>query len=78
MLAEARSVSQGIDGLQAKVKGLLEDLEAQVELAVDVMLPSKWLGEALSAFYAEFPTVALNLHVEALGRSLCLCWIVRR
>src|SRR3546814_11148588 len=67
VLAEARSISQGIDGLRAKVKGLSEGLEAQVDLAIDVMLPSKWLGEALSAFYAEFPTVALNLHVAALG-----------
>src|SRR3546814_5720413 len=36
------------------------------------MLPSKWLAEALSAFYAEFPTVALNLHVEALGAVTAL------
>jgi DNA-binding transcriptional LysR family regulator len=72
VLAEARAIGQGIDGLRAKVKGLLEGLEAQVDLAVDVMLPSKWLGEALGAFYAEFPTVALNLHVEALGAVTAL------
>ncbi len=72
VLAEARAISQGIDGLRAKVKGLSEGLEAQVDLAIDVMLPSKWLGEALSAFYAEFPTVALNLHVEALGAVTAL------
>lgn len=67
VLAEARSIGQGINGLRAKVKGLLEGLEARVDLAIDVMLPSKWLGETLRAFYQEFPTVALNLHVEALG-----------
>lgn len=72
VLAEARSIGQGIDGLRAKVKGLLEGLEAQVDLAIDVMLPSKWLGGVLRAFSAEFPTVALNLHVEALGAVTAL------
>ncbi|MGS1016695.1 LysR family transcriptional regulator [Allosphingosinicella humi] len=72
VLAEARSIGQGIDGLRAKVKGLLQGLEAQVDIAVDVMLPSAWLGEALRAFYEEFPTVALNLHVEALGAVTAL------
>ena len=72
VLAEARSIGQGVDGLRAKVRGLLQGLEAQVDLAVDVMLPSAWLGEALRAFYEEFPTVALNLHVEALGAVTAL------
>jgi len=67
VLAEARTVAQGIDGLRAKVKGLLDGLEAEVHLAVDVMLPTRRLGEVLRAFRAEFPTVTLRLHVEALG-----------
>ncbi|MBU3078933.1 LysR family transcriptional regulator [Sphingomonas quercus] len=67
VLAEARAVSQGIDGLRAKVKGLLDGLEAEVNLAVDVMLPSERLGRVLRAFNAAFPTVSLRLHVEALG-----------
>lgn len=72
VLAEARAIGKGIDGLRAKVKGLLGGLEAQVDLAIDVMLPSAWLGETLRAFYAAFPTVALNLHVEALGAVAAL------
>lgn len=72
VLAEARSIGKGIDGLRAKVKGLLGGLEPRVDLAIDVMLPSVWLGEALRAFSAEFPTVALNLHVEALGAVMGL------
>ncbi|WP_084579670.1 LysR family transcriptional regulator [Sphingomonas azotifigens] len=67
VLAEARTVAQGIDGLRAKVKGLLDGLEAEVHLAVDVMLPTRRLGEVLRAFRAEFPTVTMRLHVEALG-----------
>ncbi|MBT0670172.1 LysR family transcriptional regulator [Novosphingobium profundi] len=72
VLAEARAIGQGMNSLRARVKGLLEGLEAQVDLAIDVMLPSQWLGDALRAFYLEFPTVTLNLHVEALGAVTAL------
>jgi DNA-binding transcriptional LysR family regulator len=67
VLSEARTVSLGIDNLRAKVRGLLQGLEAEVALAVDVMLPTTRLVDAMQAFEAEFPTVALCLHVEALG-----------
>jgi DNA-binding transcriptional LysR family regulator len=67
VLAEARDIAAGIDGLRAKVKGLLEGLEAQVDLVVDVMLPSERLAGVLRAFAVEYPTVQLNLHVETLG-----------
>ncbi len=67
LLAEARTISMGIDGLRAKAKGLLDGLEAEVDLAVDVMLPTDRLGKVLHAFATEFPTVQLRLHVEALG-----------
>ena len=67
VLAEARAIGEGVDGLRAKVKGLLEGLEAEVNLAVDVMLPAPRLGTILRAFRTEFPTVSLRLHVEALG-----------
>ncbi len=67
VLAEARGVSRGIEALRAKVKGLSQGLEAEVNLAVDVMWPSVGLARVLRAFAAEFPTVALRLHVEALG-----------
>src|SRR4051812_34097384 len=72
VLAEARTVAHGMDGLRAKVKGLLEGLEAEVSLAVDVMLPTARLGAVLRAFRAEFPTVTLRLHVEALGAVTAL------
>lgn len=67
VLAEVRAIDEGFDGLRAKVKGLLEGLEAEVNLAVDVMLPAARLGSVLRAFSVEFPTVTLRLHVEALG-----------
>lgn len=67
MLAEARTVARGMDGLRARAKGLHEGLEAEIGFVVDVMLPSARLGAALRAFNERFPTVALRLHVEALG-----------
>ncbi|WP_420144564.1 LysR family transcriptional regulator [Sphingobium sp.] len=67
LLGEVRTISDGIDGLRAKVKGLLDGLEAEIDLAVDVMLPSERLGKLLRAFATQFPTVQLRLHVEALG-----------
>jgi len=67
VLAEARTIGESVDGLRAKVKGLLEGLEAEVNLAVDVMLPVARLGLILRRFRAEYPTVSLRLHVEALG-----------
>ncbi len=67
VLADARRLAQGVDGLRARVKGLLEGLEAELAIAVDVMLPTDRLVAALTAFQAEYPTVAVRLHVEALG-----------
>jgi len=67
VLAEARSIYSGIDGLRAKVRGLLHGLEAEVHLVLDVMLPSQRVVDALKAFREAFPTVSLHLHIEALG-----------
>jgi DNA-binding transcriptional LysR family regulator len=72
VLAEARSVAEGIDGLKARVLGLRRGLEAEVALAVDVMLPAARLADVLKAFGSAFPTVALRLHVEALGAVAAL------
>ncbi|MGV6873758.1 LysR family transcriptional regulator [Pseudochelatococcus sp. B33] len=67
VLAEARALAHGIEGLRAKVKGLLDGLEAEVDVAVDVMIPAERIGRMLRTFADEYPTVALRLHVEALG-----------
>ena len=67
VLVDARALLAGIDGMKARVQGWQEGLEAEVALAVDVMLPTERLVDALSAFRAAFPTVTLRLHVEALG-----------
>src|ERR1700761_8565095 len=40
VLAEARTVTSGIDGLRARARGLLQGLEAEVHLVIDVLLPA--------------------------------------
>jgi len=67
VLSEARAVKLGVDTLRARVKGIQSGLETEVSLAVDVMLPTVRLVDALQAFQAAFPTIPLRLHVEALG-----------
>ena len=72
ILADARVVASGIAALHARAKGLTEGLEAEVSLAVDVMLPAERLSEILRAFASEFPTVPLRLHIEAMGAVAAL------
>lgn len=67
VLGEARGVIRGVDMLRARVQGLMEGLEPEVTLAVDVMLPTPRLVDALQGFQETFPTVPLRLHVETLG-----------
>jgi DNA-binding transcriptional LysR family regulator len=67
VLAEARNVTDGIAGLRAKVKNLIQGLEAEIHLALDVMLPTHRVVDALKAFRETFPTVSLRLYTEALG-----------
>lgn len=67
VLAEARTIANGMHGLRARVKGLLQGLEAEVHVVLDVMLPAERVVDALKSFREAFPTVALHLHMEALG-----------
>lgn len=67
VLAEARTVTSGIDGLRAKVKGMLQGIEAELHVVLDVLLPEARVVDALTGFREEFPTVSLHLHVETLG-----------
>jgi DNA-binding transcriptional LysR family regulator len=67
ILAEACEILSSMDALRAKVQGLRSGLEAEVNLAVDVMLPTHRVGHILREFAQRYPTVSLRLHVETLG-----------
>lgn len=67
VLGEARLVASGIDALRAKTKGLLQGLESELHVVLDTFLPKDRVVDALTAFFAEFPTVSLHLSIETLG-----------
>jgi len=72
LVAAARGVTDEVDALMAKVRGLHQGLEAELSLAVDVMVPGKLLAQLLRNFARMYPTVTLRLHVEALGAVTAL------
>lgn len=73
LLAETRGVIDAVDGLLAKTRGLHSGLESDVSLVVDVMVPGGVVARVLRDFRAQFPTVALRIHVEGLGAvAACL------
>jgi len=72
LLAEAMAISGDVDALLAKVRSLRQGLEAELSLAVDVMVPVHMLATLLGDFQAMFPSVPLRLHVEALGAVAAL------
>jgi len=67
VMSEASAISNRINGLRARVRGLREGLEGEINLVLDVMLPATRVVDALKVFRAEFPTVSLRLYMEALG-----------
>jgi len=66
LLSEVRDISLCIDRLRAKAKGLRRGVEAELHVALDVMLPAVRVAEALKSFRSEFPSVPLRLRTEAL------------
>ncbi|MET1755369.1 LysR family transcriptional regulator [Novosphingobium sp. RD2P27] len=72
LVGEAHAISDTVDALLAKVRALRQGLEAELSLAVDVMMPGEALARLLREFQAMYPSVALRLHVEALGAVAAL------
>lgn len=67
VVSEARAVAHSIETLRARVRGFLNELEPEVSLVVDSMLPNDRLATLLREFHAQFPTVPVRLLVETLG-----------
>lgn len=67
LLDSARAAASSMDGFKAKARTLAEGLEAELSVAVDVMLPIARLTEAVGRFHREIPGTPLRLDVEALG-----------
>ena len=67
IVSEAKAVAFSVETLRARVRGFLEDLEPEVSLVVNSLLPLDRLTRLLSEFNARFPTVPVRLLVESLG-----------
>jgi len=67
VVSEARAVAFSVETLRARVRGFLDDLEPEVSLVVDSLLPTDRLTQLLRDFNARFPTVPVRLMVETLG-----------
>lgn len=63
ILEDARRMIAHLDSLRARSKALTEGLEAQLSIAVSVMVPDKAVMNMLGEFQQRFPTVPLQLTV---------------
>lgn len=67
MLTDARRIAAGLESLRARARSLKEGVEAELSLAISVMVPSEAVVASLRAFREKFPAVPLNLTVGELG-----------
>jgi len=72
MLEDARRILGDLQLMRARVKSLREGLEAEVSVAISVMVPSRAVVDVLHEFRERFPTVSLNLNVGELGMVMDL------
>ena len=70
LLADARSVITGVDGMKARAKGIAGGLEAELTAVVDVFLPISTVADLAREFRLLFPATPLRLYVEALGSAV--------
>lgn len=67
LLAEAKTVVNGMDAFKARARSFSEGLEPELSVAVDVLYPMASLIDAVGAFRLAFPETPLRMYVEALG-----------
>src|SRR5689334_10139701 len=67
LLADARAVVAGVDGLKARAKGMAAGIEPELSAVLDVFFPIAAITESAKEFRERFPRTPLRLYVEALG-----------
>ena len=55
LLPDARAVAGNVDAFKARARGLAGGLEAELSVAIDVMLPTPILTHAVADFSLRFP-----------------------
>lgn len=67
VVRHARAVLGRLDHLRAAAHGVRSGAEPRVSLALDVMLPPRWVAALVGRFRARWPTVPLHLSTGILG-----------
>ncbi|KQQ37284.1 LysR family transcriptional regulator [Rhizobium sp. Leaf306] len=67
MLMDARRIVADLQIMRSRAKSITQGLEAEITLAVSVMVPADAVVSQLREFREKFPSVALNLSVGELG-----------
>lgn len=70
MLTDARRIVADLQVMRAKAKGMRQGLEAEVSIAISVMVPTEAMLKVLRDFQRQFPSVSLRLEVGELGRIM--------
>lgn len=67
LLADARDVVRGAEGLRAHAESIASEVEPELSLAVDVVFPEEALMASLKGLAHEFPQLPVTLFTEGLG-----------
>ncbi|PWE56570.1 LysR family transcriptional regulator [Metarhizobium album] len=67
MLSDARRIVADLQVMRARAKSLKQGLEAEVSVAISVMVPTHAVVDVLREFREMFPSVGLRLNVGELG-----------
>ncbi|MBC2773931.1 LysR family transcriptional regulator [Rhizobium sp. AQ_MP] len=68
MLTDARRIVGDLQVMRAKARSLRQGLEAELSIAISVLVPMAALLAVLREFQRRFPSVSLRLEVGELGR----------
>jgi DNA-binding transcriptional LysR family regulator len=67
ILDHARKLVHGAEALRAKAESIASDVEPELSLAVDAMLPNQLLMESLKVLAVHFPDLPVTVFTEGLG-----------
>lgn len=70
MLADARRIVSDLQVMRARASSMKQGLEAEVAVAISVMVPTEVMVGVLKDFRDTFPSVSLRLEVGELGRIM--------
>ncbi len=68
MLTDARRIVGDLQVMRAKARSMRQGLEAELSIAISVLVPTAALLDVLRDFQRRFPSVSLRLEVGELGR----------